>query len=101
MKKIILIGAIAGIFLTSCARVFPTGALYENVSLPRSYSTVSGIKVGKSSCVNIMGMVLVGDASLMAAKRNGNISAISTHDENTQMILGGLITRTTTIITGQ
>ena len=101
MKKLALCTLLVAMGLTSCARIYSSGVIYENTTMPCSYSTVSGNKVGKSSCVNILGLVALGDASLMAAKMNGNISAISTHDEKVQMILGGLISRKTTIITGQ
>lgn len=99
MKKILLACMSIGL-LSSCSDVMTTGMLYTNVTTPAGVTSAPGNKVGKSSCVSVLGLVAIGDASIKAAKINGRINAVSSVDSQKQVLLMGLIARTTTIITG-
>lgn len=99
MKKIIATSLFMGLFC-SCTDIMTTGGLYTNVTVPRDVTSASGNKVGKSSCVTFLWLFSGGDASVLAAKRNGNITSVSSVDFQRQIILFGLISRTTTVITG-
>lgn len=96
MKKSILVTLLAAL-CTSCS---PVGSIYTNVTMPHSVTSAPGNKIGKSSAFSVMGIVAVGDASVCKAKMNGNITTVSSVDEKSQVLLMGVLTRTTTIITG-
>lgn len=96
MKNNILIALLA-VSLSSC---MPIGTLYADVTLPQQVTAAPGNKMGKSSAISVMGLVALGDASVCAAKRNGRISTVSSVDVKSQVLLMGLLSRTTTIITG-
>lgn len=99
MKKILLACMSLGV-LSSCSDVMTSGMLYTNVTVPSGVTSAPGNKVGKSSCVSVFGLVATGDASVKAAKNNGKITAVSSVDTHKQVLLMGLIARTTTIVTG-
>lgn len=97
MKKTVLLAfLVAG--LSSC---MPIGTLYSDITLPQQVTSAPGSKIGKSSAVSVMGLVAMGDASVSTAKINGRIRTVSSVDVKSQTLLMGLLSRTTTIITGE
>ncbi len=98
MKKIAILAACAAL-LSSCGSFLPYGVVYADSTLPRESTGTAGNRVGKSKSVSYLGLVSMGDASLQAAKKNGGLSTVSTHDTHVKNILG-IYTETTTIVTG-
>ena len=90
--------------LTGCAAVkspVSNGLLYTGVSGPVA-ATASDVysKVGKSSCVAILGIVSTGDASIDAAMKNGGITKIHHVDHKSTSVLG-VYAKFTTIVYGE
>ncbi len=98
MKKIAIIAACAAL-LSSCGGLAPFGVIYNDSTLACEATGTAGNRVGKAKSVNYLGLVGIGDSSLQAAKKNGGLSTISTHDVHVKNILG-IITEKTTIVTG-
>lgn len=78
-----------------------TGFVFTEVSGPvvATTSTASS-KTGTATCQSILGWVALGDCSITTAKKNGNISSVSTVDYKTKSILG-IYAEVTTTVKGQ
>ena len=78
--------------LTGCAAmaVSPiTGGLYTDVKAPvTATANPTYSKVGTASCLSILGIIGIGDASIEAAARNGGITKIHHVDYRSTNILG-------------
>ena len=102
MKKILLISSTVALLSTGCA-IRPTQALvYTDAISPSAATNVSSstTKIGVSDeCTNILGLIATGDCSISSAKKNGNISAVSTVDWKGTNILG-IYSTGRTIVTG-
>ncbi len=58
------------------------GSLFISVTEPVSNSAAStGLKKGEACSVNILGLISIGDASIVAARSNGNITKVATVDK--------------------
>ncbi|MFZ0390153.1 MAG: TRL-like family protein [Calditrichia bacterium] len=95
MKKLILVVllfALPLMFLSGCAAysVAPvTGFIYTEVKAPMgATSNENATKMGISSATSILGLVATGDASIEAAKKNGNITKVTHVDYSSKSILG-------------
>ena len=96
MKKSALIAlASAAALLAGCATSQPVGTLYTNVSFPvavtNAQSNNSRLKVGIATCTSVFSLVAVGDASIAAAMKNGDITKVHSVDwkaENTLGVIG-------------
>ena len=97
MKKniLLIILASAAALLAGCAQTQPVGVLYTNVTCPVTATTAqsdaSRLKVGTSTCTSVLTLVAIGDASIAAAMKNGNITKVRSVDwkvENTLGIIG-------------
>ena len=96
MKESILIAlASAAALLAGCATSQPVGTLYTNVSFPvavtNAQSNNSRLKVGIATCTSVFSLVAVGDASIAAAMKNGDITKVHSVDwkaENTLGVIG-------------
>ena len=94
MKRTRIIGIIAVLaflpLLFGCATAFPVGSLSTEVPLPMEAGDASGkaTKVGTAECMSVLGLVATGDASIEAAKKNGNITKVHHVDWYAQNILG-------------
>ena len=96
MKKSALIAlASAAALLAGCATSQPIGTLYTNVSFPvavtNAQSNNSRLKVGIATCTSVFSLVAVGDASIAAAMKNGDITKVHSVDwkaENTLGVIG-------------
>ncbi len=94
-----LLGALLAGCATGAAPV--TGFMFTDVKGPMSApGNANPSQVGMSSCYSLFGMVAVGDASINAASRNGNISNIHHVDFQTLGIMG-VFTKFTTVVYGQ
>ncbi len=95
MKKSALIAlASAAALLAGCATSQPVGALYTNVSVPVAVTHAQSntrLKVGVATCTSVFSLVAVGDASIAAAMKNGDITKVHSVDwkaENTLGVIG-------------
>jgi hypothetical protein len=82
------------IFLSSCAMtgIFSDsgrGGIITNVTEPVTATSSSKVrKSGKSCTRNILGIASFGDASVHAAKRNGNVAKVASVDKDIFNVLG-------------
>lgn len=97
MKKTLLGAALAiaaPILLSGClvAPVIPpTGILYTDIKAPLDYdqsASKTGAKTGTSESMSILGLVAMGDASVEAAAKAGNISTATGADYEYFNVLG-------------
>lgn len=103
MKKLLLsLAAIAALSLvTGCATPFPIGSVYTGITLPHTATgSVGNAKKGAAECVAVLTLVAVGDCSVEAAARDGEITRISHVDYKTKNILG-VYGEYTTIVYGE
>ena len=80
-------------FFVGCASPgphVPGGALFSSVHGPNGVGTGKGnaSKTGKACGSNILGLVAMGDNSIEAAKKDGNIKAVSFVDYDFFSVLG-------------
>ncbi len=106
MKKIILY-LIAAFALTNCAATTGInsktglGSLFTDIKEPVSNSAAStGSKRGEACSTNILGLVAVGDSSIIAARVNGGITKVATVDSTYLNVLA-LFGKYCTIVTGE
>lgn len=100
MKKVSSIVAVCALLVTAvgCATTYPRGSLYTDVGLPvNATSNGQGSKVGTASATSILGLIATGDATIEAAKQNGNISEVTHVDWDAHSILGIIGTYTVTV----
>ena len=94
MKKIIgcllLVMFSAGSFMGCAMVVAPvTGGLYTDLKVPVTATSNTGsAKVGTGECTSILGLVALGDCSIGAAMKKGNITKIQYVDHDATNILG-------------
>lgn len=103
MKKIALATAIVGtMMLTGCAAPYSSGLAFSSYDRPLSVrdNATACSKEGKSSMVNILGLIATGDASVAKAKSNAGITKVGSVDTNYNSILG-IISTTTTVVCGE
>lgn len=86
-------------FLSGCASVLPTGALYTEIKAPVAVGSgdVSYSKVGVAKATSVLGLVATGDASIKAAMENGGIKKIKYVDYEAKSVLGFIGEYTTTV----
>ena len=81
----------------------PLAGVYSNVNAPLDtdlQDTKLGPRKGEASCMSILGLVAVGDASLREAAKNGGITTIQSADYNYVNVLG-VYQEFTTIVYGE
>ncbi|MFH0926935.1 MAG: TRL-like family protein [bacterium] len=111
MKRIILLGGIALFSLcvfSGCAMIPPTqviGGIYTSYQAPYPATTLNTVDVqpsksGSASCVSVLGLVAVGDASIDAAMRDGDITKVHHIDYDNTRILG-VYAKLTVIVYGE
>ena len=76
--------------LTGCATIYPTGAIYTDVQLPVKVTDNAGtpMKTGTAQATSWFGLVATGDASIEAAKKNGDITKVYHVDWDAMSVLG-------------
>lgn len=108
---LLLASLAAATALSGCAaNLFPggpsvAGMIYTGVTDPAQHLAVavdSGAagKVGTSSASAFLGIVAVGDSGIDAAMKAGRITRVHHVDHKVELVLGGIWTRTTTIVHG-
>ena len=99
MNKIIISTLLASAFtLTGCATSQPVGAIFTDINTPvTATSNAEASKTGTATCKSYLAMVALGDCSIDAAKKNGNISRVSHVDQKSNNILGLIGTYTVTV----
>lgn len=105
MKKVILsLGAVMALTLASCSTISTgagIGTLYTGVTEGKTAtSNTVGTKVGTSSSTGVLGLVVVGDASIQEAANKAGIKKISHVDVKKTSILG-LFATYKTIVYGE
>lgn len=99
--KAILAGFGIAAICAGCATPIPHGAIYTKVKMPvSSTKNIEGMKKGESECQSILGLIALGDASIEAAKKNGDISEVSHVDWEVENILG-IIGKYKTVVYGK
>lgn len=98
IQKALTIAALstAAVLLSSCGAP-RVGTLYTDVTAPVAAGPGTGNRVGTAKSTNYFSLVAVGDASIDAAKKNGNITTVTSADEHIESILGIITTYTTTV----
>lgn len=104
MKKLALAlgfgGAVA--LFSGCGAISGpySGMIYTDVKAPVTATSSSGAsKEGVAKCSNILGLVALGDCSVSAAAKAGDVSQIKSVDNKVWSILG-IYTTSTTIVKG-
>ena len=91
MKKILL-PILAGALLAGCATIQPVGTVMTNVQVPiavtSSSADISKLKVGKATSKSFFTVVAIGDSSIAAACKNGDIKKIHAVDWKANNIMG-------------
>ena len=82
MKKMMFILA-AGLFLAACATPSTEAglSLFAQTTQPMLVTGNTGKKVGRACATNVLGLLVQGDMSVEAAKKNGNISHVASVDK--------------------
>lgn len=103
MKKVsFALAAASLLLLAGCQTPYSGGFIYNNYDAPVSVrdNATDCSKRGESSMVNILSYFAVGDASVGTAKKNANITEVSSVDVNFQSLLG-IFAKTTTVVCGK
>ena len=90
MKSRLVVLSAALLFLAGCATAFPVGSIYTEIALPvvATSNTGKALKTGTAECKSILAVVALGDCSIAAAKRQGNITRVQHVDWQAENILG-------------
>lgn len=98
MKKLITLSTI--ILLSSCG--MPSSRLgfgiFGETTEPLLITENSGSKTGRSCSKNLLGLIVEGDSSVKAAKKDGKISKVSSVDREVKRMF--IMSETCTIVTG-
>lgn len=91
-KAFFSLAAVAALAFTSCSTISTQaglGAIYTGVTEGQMVtSNQLGTKVGTSSCLGVLGIVAIGDASIQTAANSAGIKKISHVDAQKTSILG-------------
>lgn len=102
LKIIFVASAIAT--LSGCAAVSSpvgNGLIFTSIQGPVTATTAAaGSKKGSACASNILGLFATGNASIQAAKSNGNITTVATVDHTSTGILS-LFGTYCTVVTGE
>jgi len=85
-KTLFLLGALA--LLSGCASYYPHGFYSTSGKMGVQDNGGPTTKTGKACMKSILGLAASGDASVEAAKANGNITKVSTIDYEVDNLLG-------------
>ncbi|MDD7502078.1 MAG: TRL-like family protein [Elusimicrobia bacterium] len=100
MKKV-LFATLCAAALCACAtpRTEVGSALFSQTQQPMLVSGNKGGKVGKACATNILGLLISGDMSVEAAKKNGRITQVATVDKDIKSY--AVYAEVCTVVTGQ
>lgn len=91
MKLILAVGlAISSLYVTGCASGPPvSGLLYSDVQGPVNATGVSRGPLHGQACASVyLGLIALGDASITAASKAGNVTQVSHVEQSYTNILG-------------
>ena len=89
VASLIAIGALSG--CASTQSPVGNGLIFTSVKAPvtaTSLASTPNTKTGRSSCVNLMGVVAIGDASIEAASKEAGITRVQHVDHESFSVLG-------------
>ena len=100
MKKVMLLGA-AGLMLAACAMppTYVGTALFAQTQQPILATNNTGTKVGRACATNVFGLLIQGDMSVEAAKKNGHITQVASIDRDIKSY--AIYSEVCTIVTGK
>lgn len=91
-KITLSLAALAAVLVSGCATSAPKGSLLTDITLPLGVTSnsrkVEATKVGKAQCKDYFGLIAIGDASINAAMRDGNIKTVYYVDWKAENVLG-------------
>ena len=104
----VVLGVVAGMAIvllyTGCTTTYPTSGIGMGSIVRVTEPVAAGkgeaqgqLKQGTATCLNILGLAVVGDCSIHAAATNGGITSISHVDKRVRR---GIISKVTTIVYG-
>ena len=100
MKKLLFLSA-AAMMLAACATP-PTEAgvsLFAQTTQPLMVTGNTGTKVGRACATNVLGLLVSGDMSIEAAKKNGRITQVASVDKEVKSY--AIYAEVCTIVTGR
>ena len=100
MKKIMFLTAAAAL-LGACATP-PTEAgvsLFAQTTQPLMVTGNTGTKTGRACATNVFGLIISGDMSVEAAKRNGHITQVASVDKEIKSY--AVYAEVCTVVTGR
>ena len=100
MKKLMLLSATA-VMLCACvapATYVGTG-LFSNTKQPVMATNAVGVKTGRACATNILGLIVSGDMSIEAAKKDGNITQVASVDTDVKSY--AIYAEVCTVVTGR
>lgn len=100
MKKIMLL-SVTAVLLAACATpgTYVGTALFAQTQQPVMATNAPGTKVGRACATNILGLLIQGDMSVEAAKRNGKITQVSSIDTDIKSYV--VYAEVCTVVTGR
>lgn len=93
-----------GLSLLALLALCTPSCVYSNIRAPLDTdlsTTKLGYKVGKASAYSVLWLVAWGEAGAADAAKEGKITTLNHMDLETFIILGGLYSKTTTIVYGE
>jgi len=106
---VLLVTALLGVVLAGCAGfvwapvVPPPALVLTSYDAPLDTdldNTPMDLRKGTSSCINVLGIVTIGDAGVRAAAKDGNISRVHHADYKFFNVLG-VFSKYTTVVYGE
>ena len=89
--KVLFAAIVIGVLFTACSLTVPVSATSNEI----------GSKVGRATTTQVLGFFPDGgNAGIKTAAENGNITNVATVDFKESMILGPMVMRYETIVTG-
>lgn len=100
MKKLMFLSA-AALLLGACATpaTHAGTALFAQTQQPVMATNAPGTKVGRACATNILGLLIQGDMSIEAAKKNGKITQVATVDTDIKSY--AVYAEVCTVVTGR
>lgn len=100
MKKVLFLSA-AALMLGACATppTYVGAALFAQTQQPILATSAPGTKVGRACATNVLGLLIQGDMSVEAAKKNGRITQVSSIDRDIKSY--AVYAEVCTVVTGR
>ena len=100
MKKLLFVAA-SGLMLGACATppTYVGTALFAQTQQPILATNATGTKTGRACATNVLGILIQGDMSVEAAKKNGKITQVASIDRDIKSYL--IYSEVCTVVTGK